>query len=57
MKPPAQVKNKTTTVRRLTVSAGQRGTQILLVPADYFRASAATLADLTKALTKDAPNA
>ena len=37
----------------ISVSAGQRGTQIVLSPADYLRASEATLADLTK----DAPAA
>lgn len=33
----------------ISVSAGQRGTQLLLAPADYLRATGATLADLTKA--------
>jgi Cys-tRNA(Pro)/Cys-tRNA(Cys) deacylase len=33
----------------ISVSAGQRGLQILLSPTDYLRASEATLADLTKA--------
>jgi len=42
----------------ISVSAGQRGLQILLTPADYLHATAATLADLTKspappALAKD----
>jgi Cys-tRNA(Pro)/Cys-tRNA(Cys) deacylase len=32
----------------ISISAGQRGLQILLSPANYLRASAATLADLTK---------
>ena len=32
----------------ISVSAGQRGLQLLLSPADYLRASNATLADLTK---------
>lgn len=32
----------------ISVSAGTRGTQIILSPADYIRASSATLADLTK---------
>jgi Cys-tRNA(Pro)/Cys-tRNA(Cys) deacylase len=32
----------------ISVSAGQRGTQILLTPADYLRAANATVADLTK---------
>ena len=34
---------------RISVSAGQRGLQIVLAPADYLRATEATLADLTKA--------
>jgi Cys-tRNA(Pro)/Cys-tRNA(Cys) deacylase len=33
----------------VSVSAGQRGLQILLKPADYLRATEATIADLTKA--------
>ena len=33
----------------ISVSAGQRGLQLILAPADYLRASAATLADLTRA--------
>jgi Cys-tRNA(Pro)/Cys-tRNA(Cys) deacylase len=33
----------------ISISAGQRGTQIVLAPADYLRATGATLADLTKA--------
>jgi Cys-tRNA(Pro)/Cys-tRNA(Cys) deacylase len=32
----------------ISVSAGQRGTQILLAPGDYLRAANATVADLTK---------
>jgi Cys-tRNA(Pro)/Cys-tRNA(Cys) deacylase len=32
----------------ISVSAGQRGTQIVLSPADYLRATNAALADLTK---------
>ena len=32
----------------ISVSAGQRGLQLLLSPADYLRATAATLADLTQ---------
>jgi Cys-tRNA(Pro)/Cys-tRNA(Cys) deacylase len=32
----------------ISVSAGTRGTQIVLAPEDYLRASNATLADLTK---------
>jgi Cys-tRNA(Pro)/Cys-tRNA(Cys) deacylase len=34
----------------ISVSAGQRGIQIFLAPADYLRAIGATLADLTKAI-------
>jgi Cys-tRNA(Pro)/Cys-tRNA(Cys) deacylase len=33
----------------ISVSAGQRGLQLVLAPADYLRAAEATLADLTKA--------
>jgi Cys-tRNA(Pro)/Cys-tRNA(Cys) deacylase len=32
----------------ISVSAGQRGTQLVLSPSDYLRATGATLADLTK---------
>jgi Cys-tRNA(Pro)/Cys-tRNA(Cys) deacylase len=32
----------------ISVSAGQRGTQIVLAPADYLRASGATVAPLSK---------
>ena len=32
----------------ISISAGQRGIQIVLSPADYLRATGATLADLTK---------
>jgi Cys-tRNA(Pro)/Cys-tRNA(Cys) deacylase len=34
----------------ISISAGQRGTQILLAPADYLRVTEAALADLTKLL-------
>jgi Cys-tRNA(Pro)/Cys-tRNA(Cys) deacylase len=34
----------------ISISAGQRGLQILLAPADYLRATQAALADLTKSL-------
>ncbi len=37
----------------VSVSAGQRGLQLVLAPADYLRATAADLADLTR----DAPRA
>lgn len=33
----------------MSVSAGQRGLQVVLSPAEYLRATSATLADLTKA--------
>ena len=32
----------------ISVSAGQRGLQLILAPADYLRAAGATVADLTK---------
>jgi Cys-tRNA(Pro)/Cys-tRNA(Cys) deacylase len=35
----------------ISISAGQRGLQIVLAPADYLRATHATIADLTKAAT------
>jgi Cys-tRNA(Pro)/Cys-tRNA(Cys) deacylase len=35
----------------ISISAGQRGLQILLAPTDYLRATHATIADLTKATT------
>jgi Cys-tRNA(Pro)/Cys-tRNA(Cys) deacylase len=37
---------------QISISAGQRGLQPLLTPADYLRAANATLADLTKDVTK-----
>ena len=36
----------------ISISAGQRGLQILLNPQDYLRATQATLADLTQAVPK-----
>lgn len=33
----------------ISISAGQRGTQLVMAPADYLRATGAILADLTKA--------
>lgn len=33
----------------ISISAGQRGLQLILAPADYLRATSAALADLTKA--------
>ena len=38
----------------ISVSAGTRGTQIILSPADYIRASSATLAALTKDAARQA---
>ena len=35
----------------ISLSAGQRGLQILIAPADYLRATEAILADLTKAVS------
>jgi Cys-tRNA(Pro)/Cys-tRNA(Cys) deacylase len=37
---------------QISISAGQRGLQLLLAPTDYLRAANATLADLTKEATK-----
>ena len=37
---------------QISVSAGQRGLQLLLAPSDYLRAANATLADLTKDTAK-----
>jgi Cys-tRNA(Pro)/Cys-tRNA(Cys) deacylase len=37
---------------QISVSAGQRGLQILLAPSDYLRAADATLSDLTKDVAK-----
>lgn len=34
---------------QISISAGQRGQQLILSPADYLRATEATVADLTKA--------
>ena len=38
----------------ISISAGQRGMQILLSPADYLRATAAILADITKPMPSPA---
>jgi Cys-tRNA(Pro)/Cys-tRNA(Cys) deacylase len=35
----------------ISISAGQRGLQLILAPADYLRATHAAIADLTKAPT------
>ncbi len=40
----------------ISVSAGQRGLQLLLAPADFLRASSCTLADLTKPATATEPD-
>lgn len=37
----------------ISVSAGHRGVQIVLSPADYLRATGATVADLTKSETRN----
>jgi Cys-tRNA(Pro)/Cys-tRNA(Cys) deacylase len=37
----------------ISVSAGVRGTQLILPPADYLRAAEATVADLTKDVAKE----
>lgn len=37
----------------ISISAGQRGLQIVLAPGDYLRATEATIADLTKAPTRE----
>ncbi|HEY8996507.1 MAG TPA: Cys-tRNA(Pro) deacylase [Edaphobacter sp.] len=37
----------------ISISAGQRGLQIVLAPGDYLRATEATIADLTKATTRE----
>src|SRR5579875_2733470 len=40
---------------QISISAGQRGQQIVLSPADYLRATEATVADLTKAPQQGGP--
>ena len=44
---PAFVDETITLHERVCVSAGQRGLQLLLAPADYLRATGAAVADLT----------
>jgi Cys-tRNA(Pro)/Cys-tRNA(Cys) deacylase len=39
----------------ISVSAGTRGTQLLLAPADYLRAASATVAALTKEARPEVP--
>jgi Cys-tRNA(Pro)/Cys-tRNA(Cys) deacylase len=46
---PAYVDETVELFDEISVSAGQRGIQIVLSPADYIRAAGATIADLTKA--------
>jgi Cys-tRNA(Pro)/Cys-tRNA(Cys) deacylase len=46
---PAYVDETIELHEAVSVSAGQRGTQLVLSPADYLRATGATLSDLTKA--------
>lgn len=45
---PAYVDETIELIDLISVSAGTRGTQILLAPSDYLRASSATIAALTK---------
>jgi Cys-tRNA(Pro)/Cys-tRNA(Cys) deacylase len=45
---PAYVDETIELFNIISVSAGQRGLQLILTPADYLRATNATLADLTK---------
>jgi len=45
---PAYVDETIELFELISVSAGTRGTQLVLSPADYLRASNATLADLTR---------
>ena len=45
---PAFVDENALLFERISVSAGQRGLQIVIAPADYVRATQATLADLTR---------
>jgi Cys-tRNA(Pro)/Cys-tRNA(Cys) deacylase len=40
---------------QISVSAGQRGIQLILSPADYIRASNSSLADLTKPMPQTQP--
>ena len=47
---PAFVDETAELFDEISVSAGVRGTQLILSPADYVRASEATVADLTKDL-------
>ena len=47
---PAFVDETVELFDQISVSAGQRGMQLILSPADYIRAAEATLADLTKSM-------
>ncbi|WP_263359340.1 Cys-tRNA(Pro) deacylase [Acidicapsa ligni] len=50
---PAFVDETVELFDEISVSAGVRGTQLILNPADYIRAAEATLADLTKDVQRD----
>jgi Cys-tRNA(Pro)/Cys-tRNA(Cys) deacylase len=45
---PAFIDENALVFEQISVSAGQRGLQIVIAPADYVRATQATLADLTR---------
>lgn len=45
---PAFIDENALLFERISVSAGQRGLQIVIAPADYIRATGATVADLTR---------
>jgi Cys-tRNA(Pro)/Cys-tRNA(Cys) deacylase len=45
---PAFVDETVELFNEISISAGVRGTQLILAPADYIRAAEATVADLTK---------
>ena len=49
---PAFVDETAILFDKISVSAGTRGTQLVLSPDDYFRAAAAQTADLTKDTAK-----
>ena len=50
---PAFVDETVELFDQISISAGQRGMQLILSPADYIRAAEATLADLTKPMTPE----
>lgn len=49
---PAFIDENALLFERISVSAGQRGLQIVIAPADYVRATQATPADLTRPKTR-----